>query len=194
MEWIGTVVRLQIQTSSLKVGERPRHYDPAPLRSLESLEVTPEGVLGQIEPDAPILDVHHARHPRSKNRGGVNGVSIGFTAHYVAMRERFGEHLSDGVAGENVLIATSRHWQEHDLAGSVILVGESPSPLTLGQIVVAAPCVEFSRYALRFPADARPNASVTRALQFLDGGMRGFYATVLGEPVRVALGAQVFLA
>jgi hypothetical protein len=194
MEWIGTVVRLQIQTANLKVGERPRRYDPAPLRSLESLEATPEGVLGQIAPDAPILDVHHARHPRSKNRGGVNGVSIGFTAHYAAMRERFGEHLSDGIAGENILIATSRHWQEQDLAGSVILVGESPSPLTLGQIVVAAPCVEFSRYALRFPDDAPADASVTQALRFLDGGRRGFYAAVLGEPARVTLGTQVFLA
>jgi hypothetical protein len=194
MELIGTIVRLQIQTSSLKVGERPRHYDPTPLRSLESLEVTADGVLGEIEPGALVLDVHHAHHPHSKHRSGTNGVSIGFTAHYAAMRERFGAHLSDGIAGENILIATLRRWQEQDLVGGVILVGESSSLLTLGQIVVAAPCVEFSRYALRFPDDARPDASVTQALQFLDSGMRGFYATALGEPARVTLGTQVFLA
>ena len=191
MEWIGTVVRLQIQTASLKVGERPRRYDPSPLRSLDSLEVTPEGVSGDIESGAAVLDVHHARHPHSKHRGGTNGVSIGFTTHYAAMRERFGAQVSDGIAGENMLIATTRRWQEQDLAGGVIVVGESTSPLTLGRIVVAAPCVEFSRYALRFPDDARPDATVTQALRFLDGGLRGFYAALDGEPVRVTLGAQV---
>ena len=194
MERIGTVVRLQVQTSSLKVGERPRWYDPAPLRSLAALTVTPEGVLGVGEDGATVADVHHARHPQSKNRGGANGISLGFTSHYRAMRERFGAHLVDGIAGENILIETDRRFREGDVTGGIVIAAGSGARLMLRPVVVAAPCVEFARYALRFPANARPDASVTAALQFLDRGMRGFYAVEVDEPAEVALGDRVFLA
>jgi hypothetical protein len=46
---------------------------------------------------------------------------------------------------------------------------------------------------LRFPDGARPDATVTEALRFLDAGMRGFYATYTGEPAVVEIGARVFL-
>jgi hypothetical protein len=59
---------------------------------------------------------------------------------------------------------------------------------------VAAPCVEFARYALKFPEGARPDASVTEALRFLGAGMRGFYTTYTGEPAVVEVGARVFLS
>jgi hypothetical protein len=65
--------------------------------------------------------------------------------------------------------------------------------LELRPVIVAAPCVEFSRYALQFPDGARPDASVTEALRFLDAGLRGFYATYEGEPTVVELGARVLL-
>jgi hypothetical protein len=33
-----------------------------------------------------------------------NTISIGFTSHYAQMRARFGEHMQDGIAGENINI------------------------------------------------------------------------------------------
>jgi hypothetical protein len=190
---IGTVVRLQVQESSLKVGDKPRRYDPAPIRSVPAISLDPIGVIGLAENGETLLDVHNHDHPSSKNRGGENGISLGFTAHYLAMRQRFGQHLADGIAGENILIEADRQFPLEALADGVVVEGTGGRRLELRPIIVAAPCVEFSRYALRFPDGARPDATVTEALRFLDAGMRGFYATYTGEPAVVEVGARVFL-
>ena len=193
MRLIGTIVRLQIQESSLKVGDRPRRYDPAPIRSVPALSVSAAGVVGLVENGEPIVDVHHHDHPASKNRGGENGISLGFTGHYQAMRQRFGQHLADGIAGENILIEADRQFQEEELATGVVVEGIAGRRLELRPVIVAAPCVEFSRYALKFPDGARPDVTVTEALRFLDAGMRGFYATYEGDPAVIEVGARVLL-
>jgi hypothetical protein len=193
VDFIGRIVRLQVQRSSLKVGASPRRFDPAPLRSLPALRLTADGAIGMAEDGAAIVDVHHAGHPASKHRGG-NGVSLGFTSHYATMRGRFGEHLADGIAGENILIETEREFHEDELAGGIAIAGEGGARLELGEIVVAAPCVEFTRFALRFPDGARPDGTVTEGLRFLDDGRRGFYAVARGTGGVVNLGDRVFLA
>jgi hypothetical protein len=191
---IGTIVRLQVQVSSLKVGTKPRRYDPAPIQPVSSLSISVAGVVGLAENGATILDVHHSDHPASKNRRGENGISLGFTGHYREMRQRFGQHLTEGSAGENILIEADRQFQVEDLAAGVVVEDTAERQLELRPVIVAAPCVEFSRYALQFPDDARPDAKVTEALRFLDAGMRGFYATYAGEPAMIEVGARVFLA
>src|SRR3712207_1174083 len=153
---IGTIVRLQIQESSLKVGDKPRRYDPAPIRPVPALRVSSAGVVGLAANGERIVDVHHQDHPTSKNRGGENGISLGFTAHYLTMRQRFGQHLADGIAGENILIEADRQFQEEELAAGVVVEGAAGRRLELRPVIVAAPCVEFSRYALQFPDGARP--------------------------------------
>ena len=70
MQVIGTIVRLQVQESSLKVGSKPRRYDPAPIRSVPALRVSSAGVVGLTKNGETIVDVHHGEHPSSKNRGG----------------------------------------------------------------------------------------------------------------------------
>jgi hypothetical protein len=194
VRFIGTVVRLQVQESSLKVGTKPRRYDPAPIQPVPALSVSAAGVVGLAENGESIVDVHHREHPSSKNRDGENGISLGFTAHYREMRQRFGQHLADGIAGENILIEADRQFQVEELAAGVVVEGTAGTRLELRPVIVAAPCVEFSRYALKFPDDARPDATVTEALRFLDAGMRGFYATYECEPAVVEIGARVFLA
>ncbi len=194
MRLIGTIVRLQVQESSLKAGDKPRRYDPAPIRSVPAIGLSAAGVVGLVENGESIVDVHHHDHPASKNRRGENGISLGFTGHYRAMRQRFGQHLADGIAGENILIEADRQFQVEELAAGVVVEGTGGKRLELRPVIVAAPCVEFSRYALNFPDDARPDATVTEALRFLDAGMRGFYATYEGEPAVVEVGARVFLA
>lgn len=193
VQLLGTVIALQVQISSLKVGESPRRYDPAPLLPVFALTISPGGVVGETgEPDG-VIDVHHRDHPASKNRT-KNGISLGFTAHYAAMRERFGPHLRDGIAGENMLISTDRRLTAEDLAGGVIIARDDGARLELLPVIVAAPCVEFSRFALRFPDDQKPDRTVTEALRFLDGGMRGFYASYSGEPAVVRVGDRLLLA
>jgi hypothetical protein len=192
MREIGKIVRLQIQTASLKVGERPRRYDPAPIQAVPELALAPEGVFAVDDAGRVTLDVHNAEHPASKNRMD-NGVSLGFTSHYLTMRERFGDHLADGIAGENILIATDRAFAEAELTAGVVIVGEDGRRIALRDVIVAAPCVEFSRFALRFPDDARPDATVTDALKFLHNGTRGFYASYEGEPAVVRVGDRVCL-
>ncbi len=194
MQDIGTVVRLQVQESSLKVGNKPRRYDPLPIQSVPAISLSAAGVVGLTENGESIVDVHHREHPSSKNRSGENGISLGFTAHYLAMRRRFGQHLRDGIAGENVLIEVDRQFPVKDLANGVVVEGTAGIRLELRPVIVAAPCVEFSRYALMFPDGDRPDATVAEALRFLDAGMRGFYATYEGEPVVVEIGARAFLA
>src|SRR5207237_8524528 len=89
---LGRIVRLQIQRSSLKTGDKPRRsYDPAPLLAVDRVAVGPEGVLGVSTDGAWLVDVHHRAHPETKNEDGVHGVSLGFTSHYALMRERSGQ-------------------------------------------------------------------------------------------------------
>jgi hypothetical protein len=186
---LGRVVGLQIQRSSLKVGPRgDRYFDPAPLLPVETLYVTHDGAAADAL--GTQLDVHNALHPESKNVGGKNDVSIGFTSHYAIMRARFGERLRDGVAGENILVACERPITLDDLAGGILIEGDDGRRLELGRVLVAHPCVEFSRFALNDPA--APAALVSETLKFLDGGVRGFYAGAeLSEPARVEIGDRV---
>jgi hypothetical protein len=191
---IGEIVRLQVQQASLKVGGPPRRrYDPGPIQFVPALVMTEAGVCGLAENGEMVSDVHHRDHPASKNRDGVNGISVGFTSHYHAMRERFGGHLSDGIAGENILIQTDYFLSEDDLLGGMTLVSDQDERSRLTAIVVATPCVEFARFALRFPDDARPDRTVSDALTFLNDGVRGYYARVANGPVTIRLGGRVFV-
>jgi len=176
-ELIGPVVRVQVQAEPLKQGERgARWYDPTPIAEVAGLRVEPVGVRGMAaNGEATVVDVHHRDHPRSRYRG-ENGISLGFTPHYARMRAAFGSHLADGVAGENILVAAEREWTDADLAGGVVIETAGGSVL-LAPVIVAKPCVEFSKFCLGLGAAERPDRRVTETLQFLDNGVRGFYAT-----------------
>jgi hypothetical protein len=194
VQFIGTIARLQIQQSSLKIGQAPqRRYDPAPIMHVDALALEGGGVRGWNGSGEPILDVHHPAHPGSRNRGGENGISVGFSTHYAAMRERFGAHLTDGIAGENILIETPHMLGEDDLRPGLQIETGDGTLIRLDNVIVAAPCVEFTRYAMRFPDDARPDATVTESLQFLNDGMRGYYATFEDSHARIEVGNRVFV-
>ena len=188
---IGVVARLQIQRTSLKVGEKPnRVYDISPLVSVQRLRVSGAGAVAIQPGGQPALDVHHLGHPNSQH-AAWNGVSIGFTPHYVRMRERYGTHLTDGCAGENVLIETGGLVRLDDLQAGV-LIQCAAGDLWLRSIRMARPCLEFSRYALREPRADRDSDAIKDALQFLDGGLRGFYVTPASEAI-ISVGDRVYL-
>jgi hypothetical protein len=186
---LGTVARLQVQRSRLKPGPATtRVYDPGPLLEVEALEVGPRGVVGQTT-DGPVLDVHHADHPDTRNRRLANGLSLLPRASYAALRSRYGPHLVDGVAGESLLLDTEGPWSEADLAGPLRLETTDGDLLELEQALAAPPCVEFSRFCLGLPPGP-VGPDVRQALVDLDGGARGFYLQVRGTG-RVERGARL---
>jgi MOSC domain len=187
MVLVGRVARLQVQRSSLKFGPREtRSYDPGPIMAVPAMRIGPDGALGLVEGSQPIVDVHNRRHPDSKNRES-NGVSVGFTSHYRAMRARFGAHLVDGIAGENVLVESDRDYRADDLAGT-LLIGQA----RLTALTSAEPCEPFSRFALASRVDGPADPRVGEALRFLRHGTRGYYATCPAEAV-VRVGDLVYL-
>ena len=191
MRTIGTVTRLQIQRSSLKTGEKPnRVYDPTPLLPVPRLTVTPDGVLGAGAEGSWLVDVHHRAHPETKNEDGLHGVSVGFTSHYAAMRDRFGARIVVGCAGENVIVAADRMFTYDDLAGGIAIVAtDGPERVRLRVLQVAHPCRPFTGWA----SGARVEPDVLKShLQFLDGGTRGFYCVGEGSGT-VAVGDRLVL-
>lgn len=192
MELLGEIIHLQVQTTSLKVGERPHtRYNPAGIVVVPRLELEPGGVNGFTADGAQLDDVHHAGHPRSKSRGS-NAISILFTAHYDEIRDRFGDWLDDGIAGENILVRCDRHLSESELRSGIRISSRDGANVDLEQVIVADPCVEFSRFAMRFPDDQRPDRTVTESVQFLSDGMRGYYAVYQGPPVSIRPGDLVY--
>jgi hypothetical protein len=191
--FLGKIVRLQIQRAPLKVGEKSnRLYDPAPILSVDELTLTPQGALARLPDGATLLDVHHAHHPQTRNNDGVNPLSVGFTAHYAAIRARYGDHVTDGCAGENILIETERRVTLDDLAGGMIIHPASRNSLVWLRVSkVAAPCRPFSG----FVTHATEAAVVKETLQFLDDGLRGFYcALARTRSATIAVGDEVFIS
>jgi hypothetical protein len=192
VEVIGTVVRLQVQRSRLKPGPATtRVYDPAPLLEVPGLDVGPRGVVG-VTASGPVVDVHHADHADSRNRRLANGVSLLPRAHYAALRERFGAHLVDGIAGESVLLDTPTAWDATGPSGTLLLETAGGGHLELADVVPIPPCVEFSRWCLRRPVGPVDD-EVRAAMARLGDGARGYYAVARGS-ARIETGARLLRA
>lgn len=189
MRELGRIVRLQIQRSSLKTGEKPtRVYDPSPLLSVDRLAVGPDGVLGQGDGGAWLVDVHHRAHPQTKNEDGAHGVSLGFTSHYGEMCDRFGDHITIGCAGENMIVETDGRVTPLDVARGVALLASDGRELARLEVLdVAHPCRPFTGWALGGRVEA---AVLKEQLQFLDGGTRGYYCRGLATGI-VSVGDRV---
>lgn len=177
---LGKVVRLQVQAAPLKSGEKPnRVYGTAAIVQVEQLLLTPTGAVGVDRAGARILDVHNTAHPATRYTDG-NTVSFGLTSHYARMRDRFGPHMVDGCAGENILVGTAASLRLPELGGRIGLRNaKNGEILELENAVVALPCIEFSKFAIQNQA-ATP-AELKPVLQFLDEGTRGFYVTAARE-------------
>ena len=191
MRELGHVVRLQIQRSSLKTGEKPhRVYDPAPILTVDRLSVSPDGALGEAAHGAWVVDIHHRMHPSTKNPDGEHGISLGFTSHYDVMRAQLGDRITPGCAGENILVETPGRVGMEDLTGGVgLLTRDGHEVVRLQVLQVAHPCRPFSGWALGGVVET----DVLKAtLQFLDDGMRGFYCVGVGTGI-VSVGDRVVI-
>jgi hypothetical protein len=185
MKPLGKIIRLQIQRSRLKLGEKPnQYYDPSALVAVDELRLTPKGAFAIVNGET-ILDVHHTDHPHTRNNDGVNDLSIGFTSHYEAMRARYGDHLFNGCAGENILVAMDSRVDLTRIQNGLI-IGDAAFAVRLNDLRVALPCAPFSKFASK---SSDPQA-VKGALQFLDHGMRGFYC-VVNQEATIKVGDEV---
>lgn len=194
MRALGRIVRLHVQRDSLKSGTKPQErYTPLPnLISVKALGLDDNGVSGMLTDGEIVLDVHNRTHRHSKFRGD-NGISAGFTSHYDAMRTRFGDHLTDGIAGENMLVSCGEMVALDDIANGIVIVGEK-GEIHIGPWVIAHPCTPFSKFCLQFPEHAKPDKRITETLQFLENGMRGFTAVYGSDisPTEIHLGDMVY--
>lgn len=187
---LGKIVRLQIQRSSLTVGEKPnRHYDPAPLLPVKQLTLTPLGAVARTADGEPILDIHHTQHPRTHNIDNTNPLSVNFTSHYEMMKAEYGGHLWNGCAGENILVDTLARLTLDKLSSGMAVQRSNGDLIWLKETLVAHPCRPFSGYVM-----GGTEASVKEALQFLDNGMRGFYCQLAhDQPATIAIGDMVLV-
>ena len=138
---LGHVKLVQVQPSGLII-ETPSgyFYDASRLLEVDRLHITSLGVEATTREGEHVLDIHHISHP-DKAYDNDDLVCIGFTSHYEAMRARFGEHMVDGIAGENIKLGSAMR-DFADLArkrpGLVILVRIEP----ILQFTVPGGCVK----------------------------------------------------
>jgi hypothetical protein len=168
------IVRLQVQRFPVKTGRAPlRQYEPAAIVPVLSINAGPRGVQGVTADGELILDVHHQDHPKSRDRRGKAGILFMGTGDYDALRERYGAHLLDGVAGETALLDAPDGLAGRRLPKTVI-VKTAAGPLELHAVRAADPCVEFSRFCLRREASSEVDDAVRKTMIELDGGARGY--------------------
>lgn len=187
------IVRLQVERFPMKAGKAPlRFYEPAALVAVQRLSAGPLGVRGTTADGDTVLDVHHQHHPQSRDRRGDAGVLFMGTGDYVALRERYGQHIVDGIAGETILLDAPEGFAGAELPPTVT-VNTAAGPLVLQGVRVADPCVEFSRFCLRREPSAVVDDVIKATMVQLDGGTRGYRCSAAGEGV-IALGDTVTIA
>lgn len=198
---LGEVTLVQIQPQGLifdAPGETPTgtFYDAARRVEVDSLEITPRGIAASLPGRDQVLDIHHLDHP-DKAYGDDDLVSIGFTSHYEAMRTEFGEHMVNGVAGENILIDYSEEVWPDDLDRLLSIENQDTGQVaSLKLLGFATPCVEFSQFCIQRQHDKIPPDRMREILRFLGLGRRGFLLTLDGEldAATVRPGDKVFTA
>ncbi|MET0965606.1 MAG: hypothetical protein ABWZ02_04375 [Nakamurella sp.] len=175
------IVRLQVQRVPVKPGKAPlRRYEPSAIVPVLSINAGPRGVQGVTADGELILDVHHRDHPKSRDRKGKAGILFMGTGDYDALRERYGEHLLDGIAGETMLLAAPDGLAGRRLPKTVI-VKTAAGPLELHAVRSAAPCIEFSRFCLLREPSPEVDDVVRETMIDLDGGARGYRSIAATE-------------
>ena len=191
---LGKVKLVQIQPSGMTI-DTPTgaFYDVTRRVEVESLVITPLGIEAALPTGEPVLDIHHINHPDKAYKDDL--ISIGFTSHYQAMRERFGEHMQDGTAGENIIIEYNEEVWLDDLGQGVIIENAETSQRAVLEILrIATPCNEFSHFAANSQHQRLPAAELKSTLQFLNHGRRGFLLALADgqENIVVKAGDRVF--
>lgn len=192
---VGQVIRLQIHLERI-APDKSLYHSPTPadhLCQVDALRCDHRGVCGVMADGSLQQDLHHKDHPQSRFRR-ANDISLMLSGHYAKIREKFGDHMVDGIAGENVLVDFDEIMTIDDLASGIV-IGDDDRQLPIEAWRIATPCAPFSRLAAKVSLDEKPDRRVTEALTFLNHGMRGFYGTLaehLTSPVDIRVGDTVY--
>ncbi len=172
---LGRVKLTQLQPNGLIIKTPSGHfYDASRRLVVDRLLITPLGIEATTPDGEQVLDIHHISHP-DKAYDNDDLVCIGFTSHYAAMRSRFGEHMVDGIAGENIIIECDQEIWPEDLGQQIAIENTDTGALTsLDMVSFAAPCDEFSHFAANSQDTRLPAEELKATLQFLGNGRRGF--------------------
>lgn len=192
---LGVIKLVQLQPSGLII-ETPSgyFYDASRRVEVDSLLITSKGIEATTSDGEHVLDIHHLDHP-DKAYSDDDLVSIGFTSHYEAMRARFGEHMVDGIAGENIIIAYDKEVWVDDIGGQIAIERNDTGQLTyLDLVSYASPCEEFSHFAAQSQDERLPAGELKEILRFLNNGRRGFLFVLRDgqEAATVQPGDRVF--
>jgi MOSC domain-containing protein YiiM len=192
---LGIVKLVQVQPSGLII-ETPSgdFYDESRRVEVEKLIITSLGIEAKTSSGEHVLDIHHMNHP-DKAYDNDDLVSIGFMSHYEAMRNRFGEHMKDGTAGENIIIEYDQEVWIEDIGQKIAIESASTGNKALFDVVrFAAPCEEFSHFVANSQHEKLPATELKATLQFLNKGRRGFLLVLSDgqEVVTVQSGDRVF--
>lgn len=187
MRKLGNIAMLQVHGNRVKHRDR---FDPTSLIEVETASLSSDGMLGWAG-SGWVVDVHHAAWPEP---GPRRPLSMGFTSHYNKMENRFGK-ASLGVAGENIIVASDEVVSLADLGQRVVISAENGEEIQLVRPKVAKPCLPFTSFMLGLPS-VGIREEIVGHLRFLDDGTRGFVFGVdeIGDPVRIRVGDEVFLA
>jgi hypothetical protein len=193
---LGRVKLVQVQPDGLII-ETPSgyFYDASRLVKVDRLYITSMGIEATTPEGEHVLDIHHIDHP-NKAYDNDDLVCIGFTSHYQAMRARFGEHMVDSIAGENITIEYEQEVWLEDLGQQIAIENaDSGHMARLDVLNFAAPCGEFSHFAASSQHKQLPAAKLKSTLQFLGNGRRGFLLVLSEnqETATVRSGDRVFV-
>jgi hypothetical protein len=175
MNPLGKIKLVQLQPSGLII-ETPSgyFYDASRRVEVDCLLITSRGIEATTPDGENVLDIHHLDHP-DKAYDDDDLVCIGFTSHYKAMRARFGEHMVDGIAGENIIIEYDKEVWPEDIGQQIAIESVETGQMTLlDMICFAAPCDEFSHFAAQSQGERLPALELKATLQFLNNGRRGY--------------------
>lgn len=196
---LGEVKLVQIQPNGLIIEDADtpngQIYDPSRLVQVKRLEITPLGIQADIPGRDHVLDIHHINHP-DKKYGDDDLVSVGFTAHYRAMRDYFGEHMTDGIGGENIIIEYSQEVWPDDLEQKLGVENQETGEVAILDMVShASPCVEFSHFSAQSQHEKLSAQRIKEILQFLENGRRGylFVLSKIHDVISVRPGDKVFV-
>ncbi len=175
---LGTVKLVQLQPTGLIIKETRApsgyFYDASRRVEVDQLTISSLGIEATTRAGEHVLDIHHLNHPH-KEYDDDDLICIGFTSHYEAMRSRFGAHLVDGIAGENIIIDCDREIWREDLSRQLVIEDANTGyRMRLELVSHADPCQEFSQFALGSPYENPPAKKMKATLQFLGKGRRGF--------------------
>ena len=172
---LGTIKLVQLQPKGLIIeNDKGYFYDVDRRLVVDQLIVNSNGIEAAKADGEKVLDIHHLDHP-GKKYAEDDLICIGFTSHYDKMRERFGEHMVNGAAGENIIIDYPEEIWLDDLGNQIAIENQETGQLLILDLArVARPCDEFSHFAAQRQDERMAADELKDVLQFLNKGRRGF--------------------